>query len=125
MGDDKGRDYLANERTFLAWMRTCIAVISLGFVVAKFGLWLRQLAVGINPDVRIHTTGLSLPVGIGMMAMGAVLALMSGWNYHRTAQAIERGEVGPNRSVVAVVSFAVAFLGVATIVYMLVAVNSL
>jgi len=31
-------EFLANERTFLAWVRTSIAVISLGFVVAKFGL---------------------------------------------------------------------------------------
>jgi putative membrane protein len=38
-------ELLANERTFLAWLRTSIAVMSLGFVVARFGLWLRELAL--------------------------------------------------------------------------------
>ena len=42
-GEGRVSDYLANERTFLAWIRTSIAVMSLGFVVAKFSLWLRLL----------------------------------------------------------------------------------
>lgn len=33
-------EYLANERTFLAWVRTSIAVLSLGFVIAKFSVWI-------------------------------------------------------------------------------------
>ena len=37
-------DHLANERTFLAWIRTSLAVIGLGFAVAKFGTWLRELS---------------------------------------------------------------------------------
>jgi putative membrane protein len=35
------RDHLANERTFLAWVRSCIAIMALGFVVARFGLLIR------------------------------------------------------------------------------------
>ncbi len=38
------RDHLANVRTFLAWVRTALALIGLGFVVARMGLFLRQLA---------------------------------------------------------------------------------
>jgi inner membrane protein YidH len=38
-------ELLVNERTFLAWLRKSIAVMSLGFVVARFGLWLRELAL--------------------------------------------------------------------------------
>lgn len=41
--DRKATEHLANERTFLAWVRTSIAVVSLGFVVAKFGLWLERI----------------------------------------------------------------------------------
>jgi uncharacterized membrane protein YidH (DUF202 family) len=47
--DAKATEYLANERTFLAWIRTSIAVISLGFVSAKFGVWLRELAIRLGP----------------------------------------------------------------------------
>jgi putative membrane protein len=39
--DRRAAEYLANERTFLAWIRTSIAVITLGFVIAKFGVSLR------------------------------------------------------------------------------------
>ena len=50
IGDGKrATAYLANERTFLAWIRTSIAIISLGFVVAKFSLWLRKLAAQLHP----------------------------------------------------------------------------
>ncbi len=61
-------EYLANERTFLAWIRTSIAVISLGFVVAKFGVWLRELAARIAPQVETRGTGMSMPMGVAMMA---------------------------------------------------------
>ena len=37
--EKRATEYLANERTFLAWVRTSIAVISLGFVVSKFSVW--------------------------------------------------------------------------------------
>ena len=39
------REHLANERTLLAWVRTAVALMGLGFVVARFGLFLRQLAL--------------------------------------------------------------------------------
>jgi uncharacterized membrane protein YidH (DUF202 family) len=42
------QEYLANERTFLAWLRTCIAIIGLGFVVARFGLFLREFGITVK-----------------------------------------------------------------------------
>ena len=52
LSDEKrATEYLANERTFLAWSRTSIAIISLGFVVAKFSLWLNQLAAQLQPQM--------------------------------------------------------------------------
>ena len=41
--DSAARDHMANTRTLLAWLRTGIALIGLGFVVARFGLFLQQL----------------------------------------------------------------------------------
>src|SRR6266536_2625555 len=43
-------EILANERTFLAWVRTSIAVMSLGFVIARFSLWMREVATRVNPQ---------------------------------------------------------------------------
>jgi len=42
--DGNVSDHLANERTYLAWIRTGIAIIALGFVVARFGLFLREIS---------------------------------------------------------------------------------
>jgi|GEM_PF-5432662 len=45
---DRQREHQANERTFLAWLRTSIALIGFGFAIARFGLFLRQLRVALT-----------------------------------------------------------------------------
>jgi putative membrane protein len=123
--EKKSTEYLANERTFLAWIRTSIAVISLGFVVAKFGVWLRELATRLAPQTPLPSTGLSLPIGVAMMAMGGALAVLAAWHYHLVNQAIERGEVRANRGLIVAVTAGVALLALAMIIYLLVAAERL
>ncbi len=117
----RATEYLANERTFLAWIRTSIAVLSLGFVVAKFSVWLRELALRFSPGTgtAAQTPGASLPIGISMMAFGATLALLAAWRYHRVHQAIERGEVTGDPALVLLLSLTVALLALVKIGYML------
>lgn len=119
--EKRASEYLANERTFLAWIRTSIAVISLGFVVAKFGVWLRELSSRLAPQTPIPSTGLSLPIGVTMMAMGGALAILAAWHYHLVNRAIERGEVQANRGLIIAVTVGVALLALMMIVYLLVA----
>ncbi len=119
--EKKSTEYLANERTFLAWIRTSIAVISLGFVVAKFGVWLRELATRLAPQIPVHSTGMSLPIGVAMMALGGALAVLAAWHYHLVNLAIERGEVQANRGLIVTVTVGVALLALMMIVYLLVA----
>jgi putative membrane protein len=123
--EKRASEYLANERTFLAWIRTSIAVMSLGFVVAKFGVWLRELATQLAPQTPIRSTGLSLPIGVAMMAMGGALAVLAAWHYHLVNLAIERGEVRANRGLIVTVTAGVALLAVMMIVYLLVAAKHL
>jgi putative membrane protein len=45
---DHSQQHLANERTFLSWLRTSIALIGLGFIVARFGLFLREFGLVVK-----------------------------------------------------------------------------
>ena len=121
----KCTEHLAVERTFLAWVRTSIAIISLGFVVAKFSVWLRELAVRLDPQLQMHGMGMSLPIGVGMMAFGGILTVLAAWHCQVVHRAIERGEVRANRSLVVTVTAVVALLAVLMIVYMLLTAKSL
>ena len=115
----KGSEHLAAERTFLAWIRTSISIISLGFVVAKFGVWLRELAERLNAGASMHRTAASLPIGIAMMAIGGGLALLALWHFHLVNQAIEEGKVRANRGMAVTVAIAIAVLVGVMILYLL------
>ncbi|MBC7538156.1 MAG: DUF202 domain-containing protein [Bacteriovorax sp.] len=116
----KTSEYLANERTFLAWIRTSIAVISLGFVVAKFSLWLRELASHLNPQAQSYRLGgASMPIGVAMMGLGGILSILAAWRYHLVNQAIQKGTACADRGLVIFVTVMVVMLCSAMIAYML------
>src|SRR3954452_5605584 len=74
----RATEYLANERTFLAWIRTSVAVVSLGFVLARFSVWLRQFAIQrTTPQLPVQRAGISLPIGVGMMIFGGLLSVLA------------------------------------------------
>lgn len=85
------RVYLAAERTFLAWIRTGIALMGFGFVVARFGLFLRELAANTAPP-KIQPAGFSLPVGILLIALGIVVTVSAAIRHHRYVRNIDRGQ---------------------------------
>lgn len=74
------RVYFAAERTLLAWLRTGLAVIGLGFVVARFGLFLRLLASG--PTAAPPNLS-SLAIGVFLVLLGAVMIGGSAWQHAR------------------------------------------
>ncbi len=117
--DKRAGEYLANERTFLAWVRTSIAVISLGFVVTKFSVWLRELALRLNPQAAPRRLGASLPIGLTLMALGALLTALAARRYWVVNRRIVHGRVSPDHSLVILVTLLVVFLALAMIVYML------
>jgi putative membrane protein len=87
--DDTVRDHLANERTLLAWSRTGVALMALGFVVSRFGLLLRELA-GALP--RHIPPGISTGFGIALVICGALLTALATVRYLRAGRAIDRHE---------------------------------
>jgi inner membrane protein YidH len=117
----RATEYLANERTFLAWIRTSVAVVSLGFVLARFSVWLREFAIQRAPQspFPVHRAGISLPIGVGMMVFGGLLAVLAAWRYHVVNRDIERGKVRADRALVILVTVMVALLSGAMIVFAL------
>jgi putative membrane protein len=62
--------YMAVERTFFDWIRTGIAFMGFGFVVARFGLFMREIALINNVVVTQHGNSFSIPVGIALIVAG-------------------------------------------------------
>lgn len=117
-------EYLANERTFLAWVRTGIAVITLGFVISKFGLWLEEMSL-ISPQFSNIRTGSSIPIGIGMMLFGGLLVVLAAWRYHVVNRQIEHGEVTADRGLIILITVLVIVLSLVTAAYLLIATRHL
>src|SRR5580692_9138718 len=82
-------DYLAAERTLLAWIRTGLALMGFGFVVARFGLFLQQLQAVQRATVPPY--GLSLWFGTALIAVGVFVNIFAGWHHLRLVRDLDRG----------------------------------
>ena len=113
-------DYLAAERTFLAWIRTGLALMGFGFVVARFGLFLEQIQV-FQHAPPAQSYGLSLWFGTALIALGVVVNLHSAWHHLRLVRQLDRGgPVSPRPSMQAVlIALLLALVGLAMAIYLL------
>src|SRR5262245_46255244 len=93
------RDHLANERTFLAWVRTALGLIGLGFVLARMGLFLRQLATvgGDGAAGNLRAGHEFLVVGVAFLVLGTALGGWTGRFYERGRRAIDEDRFEPAR----------------------------
>jgi putative membrane protein len=85
------RVHFAAERTLLAWVRTGLALMGFGFVVARFGLFLRELAAVPGMPPRQHS-GFSLWVGTTLVVLGVVINLAAAVKHWHTIRRLERGQ---------------------------------
>jgi putative membrane protein len=100
------RDYLAEERTFLAWIRTGLTLMGFGFVVARFGLFLEVMQITRGASVPQHH-GLSRWAGAAFMATGVAINLLSIRRHLRLVSHLNRGEVVAGRASYLAVTLAV------------------
>lgn len=86
------RDLLANERTLLAWARTSVAIMGLGFVVARFGLLIREFAHAVGGP-RAIPNGVSTAFGVALVLCGALLLGLAWLRYRLVTQDILHNRV--------------------------------
>jgi putative membrane protein len=87
--ESSARDYLANERTFLAYLRTAVAFIAFGFVIARFGLFVRQIAA--TTAASSYSAHVSVPFGVVMVCAGIAIAVFGLFRYIAVARALAHG----------------------------------
>ncbi len=117
---DRQREHQANERTFLAWLRTSIALISFGFAIARFGLFLQEFQTSLHPPTsqaepsvlaQFLGVGSSQLLGVGLAVVGVVVIALAAWRYNRVYQQIESGDYRPNRLLIWGIAAVVMVLG--------------
>jgi putative membrane protein len=111
--------YFAAERTLLAWIRTGLAMMGFGFVVARFGLFLREIA-SVRTDLPAHNTSLSLWAGTALVLLGVAVNAFAAIRYGSLLGRLARGEsAGASRLPAAiVVSALLALIGLAMAAYL-------
>ncbi len=113
---DRQREHQANERTFLAWLRTSIALISFGFAIARFGLFLRQIRTAITQqEEELNPFFNSENLGVSLVIFGIIIIFLAAWRYNQVFWQIERGDYQPNRLMVRILTVVVMILGTLSI----------
>jgi len=121
MSETDPRVFFAAERTLLAWLRTGLTVMGLGFVVARFGLFLRLLSQA--PATLGHSeSGVSSALGVLFVLIGAVAILVATAQHKRYVATLPKADLPAAYSSVFAVglSAAVGLLGLLLAVYLVI-----
>jgi putative membrane protein len=114
---NRARDHLANERTFLAWVRTSVAIVVFGFAIGRFAIALRQLTEFQGHPSK--TTGVSVWLGMSAILAGVVMVVAGLARYRRTRAQLDQGKFEPAGFIVDLVTILTALFGLALAGYLI------
>ncbi len=112
-------DHLANERTFLAWIRTSIALMGFGFVVVKFSLFVKQLSLMLTDKTVVSVKGFSASIGISLVVIGAATALIGFVRYRQIQKQITNNDFAPSFYLLLLLTIAVLIVSAMLVWYLL------
>jgi putative membrane protein len=122
------RVFFAAERTLLAWIRTGLTVMGFGFVVARFGLFLRMLAAQhetpsttqVAAQSPLHVAPFSSIVGISLVAVGAAALFFAAVQHRQYIASIPRSDIpdGYRTALPLALAYLLGALGLALVVYL-------
>ena len=114
------RVYFAAERTFLAWLRTGLGLMGIGFAVSRFGLFLRELGAK-SSHVSAQTTGLSLWSGVALVSLGVVVNVSAVLTHLRLVNELKSGTWTAGRISVEAVTLGLllAAVGIGMAIYLI------
>lgn len=120
------RVFFAAERTLLAWVRSGVAMMAMGFVVAKFGLFLKlfiadqQKHIQLTPFQTILGIDVSNILGISLVIIGVVIILCAQYNHHDYINTLPKNDVPalPIRRLSSFMTYSVALVGLILAIYL-------
>lgn len=117
------RVHMANERTFLAWIRTSIAIMAFGFVVERFALFIKQMSYVLgksNIDIALPPShGYSAIAGIFLVGLGSIMSLLAFIRYKKVESQIDADTYQPSSILNIVLSISVLVVGIFLIIYLI------
>ena len=113
---NRARDHLANERTFLAWVRTGIATIIFGFAIGRFSIALREFLKLEGHESA--TSGVTAWLGVISIVGGVLLILAGLARYNRTRAQLDSDSFEPAGFVIDIVSYLLGLFGLALAGYL-------
>ena len=103
--------HLANERTYLAYIRTAVALITLGITINRFTIFLVQSHL-VSLNERIYWSFANVEnAGIGMVIFGIAVVIWAALNYGRVKRQIDRGDFRPDLRII--ITIAIVVVGLA------------
>jgi len=117
------RVHMANERTFLAWIRTSIGVMAFGFVVEKFSLFIKQVSYFLgksNLDRTISPApGYSSIMGIFLVGLGALMGVLAFIRYKKLEKQIDEDTYQPSLILDVLLAATILAIGIFLVIYLI------
>src|SRR6202165_2579778 len=114
----KVTDHLANQRTFLAWIRTGLATITFGFVVERFGLLLRELGLKNNTLTSSTTLHYSAIIGVSLVLLGVITMVIALVSFLQIRRSIDEENFRPRAAFEIVLTVLATLIGLLLAIYL-------